>query len=105
MILGGNKTMAGMADGYSNPEINEAVALKLGYSSEEASTGEGYDFSDSIEAAWEVIEKIRQTELVALCWHDGAWHCEVNCVDGERPIDEEADTAPLAICKAFLKLP
>lgn len=61
-------------------------------------------YRTSIEAAWEIVDKIKETELFALCFHDGQWHCEINCCDGERPIDEEADTAPKAICLAFLKL-
>jgi len=105
----------------TDQEINEAVAKKLGWEKMQnpAVIGEGYltswknptssyghppDYCHSIEAAWEIVEKIKETELFALCFHDGQWHCEINCVDGERPIDQEADTAPMAICKAFLKL-
>ena len=99
-------------------ELDEAVARKLGAKpkihlihdpiegaySNHAVAYEYRPYSTSIEAAWEIVEKIRQSELVALCWHDGYWHCEINCCDGKREIDEEADTAPMAICKAFLAL-
>lgn len=97
-------------------ELNEAVAKKLGwgwYAREDIEgwfkEGELYlkdlpDYVHSIEAAWEIVDKIKETELFALCFHDLGWHCEINCCDGERPIDEEADTAPRAICEAFLKL-
>ena len=98
----------------TNQELNEAVARKLGHpisggmialrSTPHQPEYQIPEYSTSIQAAWEIVEKIKVTELFALCFHDGQWHCEINCCDGERPIDEEADTAPLAICKAFLKL-
>lgn len=93
-------------------EINEAVAKKLGTISrmpvKNEETGEYLrcwpDYSTSIEAAWEIVEKVRVTELFALCFHDGQRHCEINCCDGDRPIDEESDIPAMAICLAFLKL-
>lgn len=95
-------------------EINEVVARKLGWREQNADrfpwmNSQGMElpipeFCTSISAAWEIVDKIKQTELFALCWHDGFWHCEINCCDGEREIDEESETAPMAICLAFLKL-
>lgn len=89
----------------TNQEMNEAVARKLRVRPRDVDFETWPPpYSTDISAAWEIVEKLKATELVALCFHDGHWHCEINCCDGERPIDEEGDTAPMAICLAFLEL-
>lgn len=102
----------------TNQEINEAVARKLGWNYHESlkpvcwQTPAGSylreipDYCHSIEAAWEIVEHYKP-ELDS----DGfsldkdfdsvkasQWDCRFGIVHGY------ADTAPLAICKAFLKL-
>ncbi len=90
----------------TNQEINEAVALKLGWfevaevwmcppgSNEIFSKLP--DYCTSIAAAWEIVEK---QEYFKLVYAASSWRCEMG------KIKEYADTAPMAICLAFLKLP
>ena len=67
-------------------------------------------YSTSIAAAWEVIEQL-PTEwwLEVGRRSDGSWYCEI-CRGGDvpmavgPPIRMVADTAPLAICLAALKV-
>ncbi len=90
-------------DHKTTAEINEAVARKLGvnptatFSGVDASTGDILfdvpDYCTSIAAAWEVLES--RKDLVLVRFANGlGW--EYNGV--------RADTAPMAICLAFLKL-
>lgn len=114
-------------------ELNEAVARKLGWTDidswirdgrqEDSPFVKGWikdgevrvvlpDYNHSIEAAWEMLEgrcfflkrlfrrpADRKSYFVVLCGIqigtdvEGVW------------VQEEADTAPRAICLAFLKLP
>ncbi len=91
-------------------EINEAVARKLGWEKRidlrwhrnDASCRYCPDYSGSIEAAWEILGHVRS-------WTIGKHYDEPEiymCVmmNNETPIYIEADTAPMAICLAFLKL-
>lgn len=97
----------------TNPEINAAVARKLGWGYE--SDGgkwyrDGYKecmehlpaYSTSIEAAWEILEKEPYVYLFKL--GTGEWECKFSFAD-DPDAYIRADIAPLAICKAFLKLP
>ena len=114
-------------------KINEAVARKLGWSCHEHPILEkndivmahGWvrpnplkacfheavpDYCHSIEAAWEIVEFVRHMQTDSqmkaalkcrLALHsDGQW----NMWFPGMSIGEEADTAPMAICLAFLKL-
>lgn len=105
----------------TNQEINELVAKKLGYSKDfdfgwiiPERHKDGFvvgqttlpDFCTSIEAAWEIVDWIKKQKPSAPFrinfeikeWGDG-YLAEVF---GEEA--EVADTAPMAICLAFLKL-
>lgn len=114
----------------TNQEINEAVAKKLGHNEPfiyvklaYCYTGHKYypDYSGDIAAAWEIME----THCIALVPFQKRWYAtsmdmperegecfeiwtqtncatENECSCGRCAV---ADTAPLAICKAFLKLP
>jgi len=98
----------------TNQELNEAVARKLGWKelggrwSSPGLTGwkniECPAYSTSIEAAWEIVERM---EYMTLRHRYGlglkGFVCQVDR-NGQMVANEEADTAPMAICKAFLKL-
>lgn len=105
-------------DKLTDQEINEAVARKLGWIKQtrefepwKLSGHEGvmrsqyemdreFNYCTSIQAAWEIMEKYRFELWPSI--HAGKWVCRPQ---GEGGIAEEADTAPMAICEAFLKLP
>lgn len=78
-------------------DINEAVARELGYVSASQVPGIYYaDYCHSIAAAWEILNRP---------------HVYYSIMSGESVIQAiinnkmaEADTAPMAICLAFLKL-
>jgi hypothetical protein len=82
-------------------ELNEAVFKKLGKCKHDPLP----NYFGSIAAAWEVVEFVaKEAErkgggpLINIC-HDGLWHCSIGL------IITQADTAPMAIALAFLKLP
>lgn len=109
----------------TNQEINEAVARKLGWTDLRIEKSAGLrdelvglknGFSDAaypfgstvppystdIEAAWQIVGL-----------HDGSfdvgtnirgWTCSMQTADHKNSVSEIAETAPMAICKAFLKL-
>lgn len=103
-------------------ELNESVARKLGWRLD--STGHWHSppvdghgscwdalppYSTDIKAAWEIVGCLEIDYWVALRRKpiDGSKH-EWSCVIGKEPESVEeaiADTAPRAICLAFLKLP
>jgi len=109
----------------TDQEINEAVARKLGWTKKSFEGRKGFWFKpnynlpnnipyycNSIEAAWEVVEWIRinfpeeilRLECVGNEWEFGP---TMMCGDEEFISDTtngRADTAPMAICLAFLKL-
>lgn len=109
----------------TDSEINEAVARKLGWIPESDKTS-GYwvwrhsdghfvnnlpDYCHSIEAAWEIVEKIcglvrsnGDYRTVALCTNKANTLCVIDEIEDDR-IEDKADSAPMAICQAFLKLP
>lgn len=104
-------------------DINERVARKLGslvcdHSGEEyryldssksythGANGHHYiipDYCRDIKAAWEIVEKLKNENLVTLWWHDGEWECDIEHSFSEADIGK-AETAPMAICLAFLKM-
>ena len=60
-------------------------------------------YSTSIQAAWEVVEKMKTLSLfVAVISAQGQpWVCKIN--KGTLFVEEKADAAPLAICRAALR--
>jgi hypothetical protein len=60
-------------------------------------------YSTSIQAAWDVVEKMKSISLfTALISAKGQpWVCKIN--KEIAFVEEKADAAPLAICKAALK--
>jgi len=112
----------------NNQEINEAVAAKLGWKAvkikqmlpEREETrwmdpsgvvqpwGKCHDYSTSIEAAWEIVNSLKDHGFT-LRKADPLvrWYCSIFdwVTPGALNVEEEAETAPLAICMAFLKLP
>lgn len=118
-------------DFMTSQEINEAVARKLGWKpikeiSEEKRIQnhfEGYlthwtqdegkssswclpAYSQSIHAAWEIVKliktPIRMIEIETPMG-EAHWVCRIY-ENGDIIAGHGADTAPMAICKAFLKL-
>lgn len=109
----------------TDQEINEKVARKLGWTinttqdykpwywppgSRPESNGvrELPDYSGSIQAAWEIVEHIQNQRLWISLGFDGAvkrWLFRSGPFGLQGQTTEwSADTAPMAICKAFLKL-
>lgn len=107
-------------------EINEAVARKLGWTIDKLSDflpwygrpdshplstmiRELPNYCSDISAAWEIMEKQTNNFCVFRDWDTGEW-C-VRYDDGAFNTTRHdfefvaADTAPMAICLAFLKLP
>jgi hypothetical protein len=102
----------------TNQEINEAVARKLGWKSRsqkyketgnwatdwcpseghELGCEEPLDYCTSIAAAWEIVEKWDTIQFERT--NGGRW---ILVVDRNEIDAEYADTAPMAICLAFLK--
>lgn len=95
----------------TDTEINEAVARKLNAWGKEWKISQCQDYCHSIAAAWEVVEyktKLNTGFVFGLGWRgDEGWWCkmEIGHIDPEVRVYETADTAPLAICLAFLKIP
>lgn len=106
----------------TNTEINEAVARKLGWTQIKCGDthcfgpmsmrwrsvdGRHFDtfpaYSTSIEAAWEIVESLKMDFCLS---RNGHWDCQFGPNGLGQPglIDAVADTAPMAICLAFLKL-
>ena len=98
-------------------EINEAVARKLGYNVQydgiywEAVPDDVMaelhplpDYCTQIAAAWEVVEKMSgDYEVTINAAHRKYW-CHAAGPTWKQAVHAEADTAPMAICLAFLKL-
>lgn len=108
----------------TDQEVNEAVARKLGWKAkcQKYKTLEGQldcqvthyrksklpDYCHSIQAAWEIVDNWnesgdvyfrRETMAKKMNWEVSFWF------NKECKASEWADTAPMAICLAFLKLP
>lgn len=86
----------------TDQEINEAVARKLGWAPVPLSIEQVIpDYCHYIEAAWEIVEFMRKNGRdFNMSVDEGgfaiAWQYDEYIAD--------ADTAPMAICLAFLKL-
>jgi hypothetical protein len=106
----------------TDQEINEAVGRKLGWCNIEHPKGEVCKlkyipyfnhYATDIAAAWEVVEFVHQDERYSfhLYWHaTEKVSCGIQEYLGMNPgraetsWEVDADTAPMAICLAFLKL-
>lgn len=112
----------------TDQEINEAVARKLGWCAcdheiEHHSAGQSKgemicsnafckcesiryaDYCHSIAAAWEVVEHLKEY-WVGIRYKPSAQQFNAVIANDDKALSEEvADTAPMAICLAFLKLP
>lgn len=105
-------------------ELNEAVAKKLGWKEEsvpgqsaklwcdphpsgQRSQWSAPDYVHEIEAAWEIIEHLKTDEMgFSLEFESKLWSVGIGPVErNDAWTYEDADTAPRAICLAFLKLP
>lgn len=109
----------------TDQEINEAVARKLGWIDIEPSTNPllfyGHrqindelelvpDYCHSIAAAWEVVEHLQKEFIIYVFggMPNSVWHCDIQdhpTAHLGRIVSQSADTAPMAICLTFLKLP
>lgn len=91
----------------TNEEINEAVARRLGWSQDHGIWERNNDpfraalpdYCTDIKAAWEIVPKL---EKFVLHYQTDRWVCTFKNGDDVESI--VADTAPMVICKAFLKL-
>ena len=82
--------------------LNEAVARKL-HPDEIIIISRAKNYCHSIEAAWEIVEQINQTYGFVLGKSGNKWIVSTTW-DNDIESIAEADTAPMAICLAFLKL-
>lgn len=103
----------------TDQEINEAVAVKLGedvrhggifvqggdWGEEMDESHPIPDYCHSIEAAWEIVEHIKDKggRLGLLLEANGGWRASFKMSPSDY-LNGHHDTAPMAICKAFLKL-
>jgi hypothetical protein len=109
----------------TDQEINEAVARKLGWTFCKHPTLENGkiigamgavrpngrphfhemypDYCHSIAAAWEIVEHLQDDLNVDFGFQRRSDRSFWRVLMGE--VLQDADTAPMAICKAFLKLP
>ncbi len=101
-------------------EINEQVARKLGWvfttterwRSPEPNVSltiyEPHNYCTDIKAAWEVVESLHPQHGIGLTQHlqpPYGWSCTMwTAMTQEPDFTVRADTAPRAICLAFLKL-
>lgn len=114
-----------MGSEMADEEVNIAVARKLGYDVIAGDDSAIFirtvmpkpldikhlpDYCTSIKAAWEIVEFILRNIQndgdhfdIGLTGHGNEWLCVINELSDKR-IEARADTAPMAICLAFLKL-
>ncbi len=94
----------------TDQEINEAVARKLGWKRKAeweydtlSSCSAPPDYCHSIQAAWEMVDKMPPSWSL-IRRDDGKFVCTFI---GPKGLDGGGahNTAPMAICLAFLKLP
>lgn len=65
------------------------------------------NWPEKIEDAWELVEKLTQSHQVGVTFFGDCWQCELNDHRTDQYYPEiygNADTAPEAICKAFVKV-
>lgn len=97
----------------TDQEINEAVARKFGwvYDAKFQDWGDPDgvvmplpDYCHSIAAAWEAVKYIQKMEISVdvRAWSSNSFSVFIRCGIEMTAI---ANTAPMAICLAFLKMP
>lgn len=111
----------------TDSEINEAVAIKLGWELinelvdidgfvcdqtwkrgediRRHAKGKVFRYTEEIEKAWEIMEHLHPTNCVDVFSRPAHY---VAKIIGNREVDiymALAETAPMAICVAFLKMP
>jgi len=85
-----------------NDEFDPVEPLDGRRKTEEEAWNDCPDFSGSISAAWEVVEKIGETWEVKVFNRNG-WTCYISSsLDEGYNYRETGDTAPLAICRTAL---
>lgn len=107
--------------------INEAVARKLGFRDLEYRPNIGFmdlvghrkgsppfgetvpDYSHSLKAAWEIVEHLKGNFFLVRGFPMNdpladEWTCQFGTDHSPMMIRGQAETAPMAICLAFLKL-
>lgn len=110
----------------TDTEINEAIALKLGWKKFDQhyqywipptiemmqKYGERPShlplYTKSIAAAWEIVEYPKYCWQIMRCWDNSYFSAVSEIIESKLHTnysEAKADTAPLAICLAFLKLP
>ena len=98
----------------TDSELNEAVARKLVVECFDCGRKKNHPkegcniptYSTDIAAAWEILERLNHS-YNAVRWIPSLvmWECVLNATDPKQPTIVRSDTAPRAICEAFLKLP
>ena len=108
----------------TDEETNDAVAKKMGWEKvvgpapmhhvvwiRKGNFGNGTElppaYAFDIKAAWEIVERFKPTNAIVLNQHiqSEQWSCQMWTAMTEEPdFTVTADTAPMAICRAFLKL-
>lgn len=90
----------------TNQEINEAVARKLGIWHTRLRPESISSYCTSIAAAWEIVESVKHPMQIGNnCVVKGSeWYCSWWDNANNKSWKEHADTAPMAICLAFLKI-
>jgi Phage ABA sandwich domain len=111
----------------TDQELNEAVARKLGWAQSSLlgwiSPSTQYrkpddvicqkpnppDFCHSIQAAWEIVEFMSSRRIGTYLFGGigKAWHCDLHthpAGQDDPGVSQSAYSAPMAICRAFLKL-
>ena len=86
----------------TNKEINAAVARKLG--GKPPDHPEQPKYSTDIAAAWKIVDSIKDGKFAIYKDNPDGYTVTDGQSDEYSTILARADTAPLAICKAFLKL-
>ena len=61
------------------------------------------DYTGSISDAWEIINNFHEVTVGTILKEKYFWFCEIRIQEG-NVVKEYADTAPMAICNAFLKI-
>lgn len=89
-------TKATLSDGVAGPEAYWCAGGKA------MCLVDSFTPSTSIAAAWEVVERSRLLRWYVLGDYGGSW-AVLEWGEDDYRVYAEADTAPLAICKAALK--
>lgn len=95
----------------NDQETNEQVARRLGNIPENyvLYSGPLPNYVGDIRAAWEVVEFMSRKGVGTYLFGGigDSWHCDLHrhpAAQDDPEVSQSADTAPRAICLAFLKL-